>query len=583
MSDIREVSADRDQGNIPPSPVRKPAQDADLMREELSSVIASPDFARAPIMKRLLSFLVGETAAGRGDQLKAYSVAVDGLGRAPDYDARADSYPRVQVGRLRRMLDSYYRSTRPSAGLRLMIPSGRYRVTLQPAGDDAQVETADPPATLLPGSALEFGWHTGLILLFMLLTTIMLVQLLPLRTSAPAAARDRPVIELVAVRMANESALGNLVRASLINGLARSAVYDLRYARRSGERDPKAAAPRYRLGTDLIEGPQPRLFLRLTRTSPERLIWSGDIGLPDDGRIGADVIDRALAPAITMIGHVNGIVATHELQELGNREAVGHACLLTYHRYRKERNVTELEPVRACVERSLKLDPGNADLQAAAAQLTIERMLGSAVEPRDRPSLLQTARRHAELAGSIDPFDPWSNMARARVALARNACPQATSFALRAARHQPYDPLLLADAGLYLLDCGDPRAEGLIRQAIALDGDPDGRFHTTLLLLAIGRGDHAMAREALGRMEPPASGQHAYFYLVDAAGRAMIGDAARARASWAQLRTTNPHIADDPQGFFERIGYAANLRDRAIGYLRGAGLIAQAGSENPIR
>lgn len=582
MSDIREVSADREQGKIPSRLVHEHVPDADLMREELSSVIASPDFARAPIMKRLLCFLVGETAAGRGDQLKAYSVAVDGLGRAPDYDARADSYPRVQVGRLRRMLDSYYRSTRPSAGLRLMIPSGRYRVTLQPASDDAQLVTANPLATVLPVSALQFSWHTGLILLFMLLGTIILVQLLPLRTSAPAAARDRPVIELVAVRMANDSALGNLLRASLINGLARSSVYDLRYARRSAAPDPKTPSPRYRLGTDLIEGPQPRLFLRLTRTSPERLIWSGDIDLPSDGRLDGDAIDRALAPAITMIGRVNGIVATHELQELGNREAVGHACLLTYHRYRKERNVAELGPVRACVERSLKFDPGNGDLQAAAAQLTIEHMLGAKVEPRDRPSLLQTARRHAELAGSIDPFDPWTNLARARVALARDACPQATSFAVRAASRQPYDPLLLADAGLYLLDCGDPRAEGLIRQAIALDGDPDGRAHTSLLLLAIGRGDHAMAREALARMEPPPGGQHASFHLVEAAGRAMIGDTARARASWTQLRTTNPQIADDPQGFFERIGYAANLRARAIGYLRGAGLMTQA-SEKPIR
>lgn len=573
MSDISEVGADRDLGNNIGRPVPTPVPDADLMREELRSVIASPDFARAPIMKRLLSFLVDETAAGRGDQLKAYSVAVDGLGRAPDYDARADSYPRVQVGRLRRMLDSYYGSTPPSGRMRLAIPSGRYRVTLQPMGENVPSMAADPSVSLLPQSALRLGWYTASVLLLLLLGTMLLVQLLPLRTSAPAAARDRPVMELIAVRMAEESPLGNLLRASLINGLARSAAYDLRYARRSGEQGPKMVEPRYRLGTDLINGAQPRLFLRLTRTSPDRLIWSADISLPDDGQLDGGTIDRALSPAIAMIGRVDGIVATHELQELGHREAVGHACLLTYHRYRRERNVADLDDVRACVDRSLKLDPGNANLQAAAAQITIERMLGSDVEPRDRPILLQTARRHAELAGSINPFDPWSNMARARVALARNACSQAVGLTMQAARRQPYDPLLLADAGLYLLDCGDPRAEEMIRQAIALDGDPDGRFHTSLLLLAIGRGDHAMAREALAQMEPPASGHQAYFHLVDATGRAMIGDMGGARASWAQLRMASPQIAADPQGFFERIGYAAGLRARAIGYLRRAGLI----------
>ena len=48
-----------------------PVGQAGLMREELQSVLASSDFSRAPIMKQLLCFLVEETAAGRGDQLKA--------------------------------------------------------------------------------------------------------------------------------------------------------------------------------------------------------------------------------------------------------------------------------------------------------------------------------------------------------------------------------------------------------------------------------------------------------------------------------------------------------------------------------
>lgn len=573
MSDTQEIANDRDKAERPPPPVPNELPDAAVMREELRSVIASPDFARAPIMKRLLSFLVGETAAGRGDQLKAYSVAVDGLGRAPDYDARADSYPRVQVGRLRRMLEAHYRTATPAGGFRLTIPSGRYKVALQSTETDAQDQAADLPPQLLPERPLLFGWQTLLLALMLVTTTILLLQVVPVRTASPDAGRVRPLLDLAGVPMAQRNDLGRLVRATLLNGLSRSTMYDLRAVRQSGALDPHPVAARYRLSADLIDGARPRLFLRLTSISPERLIWSGDITLPPGAPPDAEALDLVLAPAIATIGRVNGLIATHQLQENSGIEAMGYSCALLYHQYRKDRTDRELEHVRACVERSLNLNPNNAELQAAAAQLAIERMVSSGTDPRDRATLLLTARRHAQIAASINPFDPWGNAARARIAVMRRACPQAISFAMRASQLQPYDPTLLADAGVYLLDCGDPRAEGLIRRAIALDDNPEGRFYAPLLLLAISRDDPTLAREALSHMTPPVIGRHAQFYLTSAAGYAMTGDVQRARAAWRQLQTNSPAIAQDPQGFFERLGYSEPLRTKAVGHLRSAGLL----------
>ena len=574
MSETSDVAIDRTEAGPPPRPSRAAIGDAEIMRQELQSVIASPDFSRAPIMKRLLSFLVGETAAGRGDQLKAYSVAVDGLGRAPDYDARADSYPRVQVGRLRRMLESYYNTTPPVGGLRLTIPSGRYRVALQPIASTPTAGASDTLASLLPERPLTFGWHVALLLLLVLLTAAALFQIVPMRTAAPSAARERPVLELTAAEMARSGRLGNMVRATLLNGLGRSSVYELRAQRRSGARDPQASPARYRLSTDMIDGANPRLFLRLSRNSPDRLLWSGDISLPSAGEIDGAELDRRLAPVIASIGRVNGLVATHELQENGGLEAAGYSCFLLYHRYRKDRTDSERTHARTCVESSLKQNPEDSGLQAAAAQLAIEHTVASDVDPRDRAARLQTARRHAYIATSLDPQDPWALAARARVAIMRRACPQAISFATRAAQLQPYDPALLADVGLYLLDCGDPRAEGMIRRAVALDDNPEGRFYAPLLLVAIGRDNHGMAREALARMAPPVIGRHDRFYLVSAAGYAMLGDLGSARAAWIQLKGNKPSVTDDPEGYFEQLGYAPNLRVKAIAHLRKAGLIA---------
>ncbi|KRB86415.1 hypothetical protein ASE00_06820 [Sphingomonas sp. Root710] len=573
MTDTSDMAIDRTEAEPAAAVSRVLDSDADKMRRELQSVIASPDFARAPIMKRLLSFLVGETAAGRGDQLKAYSVAVDGLGRAPDYDARADSYPRVQVGRLRRMLDSYYNVTPPVDGLRLTIPSGRYRVALQPANTVAEAGApADISIPMLPGSPLTFGWHVALLLMLVLLIAAVLFRMVPMRTTTPDAAQERPVLEFASADVARESQLGNVVRAALLNGLSRSGVYDLRSQRRSGIRDPHVAPPRYRLSTDMIGGANPRLFLRLSRVSPDQLLWSGDISLPSESQIDGVELDRRLAPVIASIGRVNGLVATHELQESNGLEARGYSCFLLYHRYRKDRTDSERDHVRACVEASLKRHPEDPGLQAAAAQLAIERTVASDIDPRDRAEQLQAARRHAQIATAIAPQDPWALAARARIAVIRKACPQAVGFAMRASEVQPYDPALLADIGVYLLDCGDPRAEEMIRRAIALDDNPEGRFYAPLLLLAISRDDKAMAHEALAHMAPPVIGRHSRFYLISAAGYAMLGDYGRARAAWIQLKANSPLVANDPEAYLEQLGYAADLRGRAMAHLRKARL-----------
>lgn len=568
MTDTSEIAINRAGAKGSSVPNRSGPPEAELMREELQSVIDSTDFARAPIMKRLLSFLVGETAAGRGDQLKAYSVAVDGLGRAPDYDARADSYPRVQVGRLRRMLDSYYRATAPVVGLRLTIPSGRYKVMLEAAQPEVGEPAPVPAIPFIPERPLVFGQQIALLLVLLLAGTVLVLQIVPMRTGPPIADRERPLVDLSAVEMASRSEFGSLIRARLLDGLSRSTMYDLRAMRPTGALDPHPRLASYRLSAELTSSDRPRLFLRLSSAAPERLVWSGDISLPKTGDPGGDALDHALAPAIATLGRVNGVIATHQLQGNSGRQAIGYSCLLLYHQYRKVRTDEELENVRSCVTNSLELNPNNAGLQAAAAQLAIEKMVSTRTDPRNRSTLLLTARRHSQIAASIDPFDAWTNAARARIALLRKSCPQAINFARRAAQLQPYDPTLLADTGTYLLGCDDILAESMIRRAIALDDNPEGRFYAPLLLLAISRDNRRIAQEALTRMAPPIVGRHGDFYLISASGYAMIGDLTQAKTAWAQLETSYPAIARDPKNLIERLGYTEQLQAKVIGHLR---------------
>ncbi|WP_374651450.1 tetratricopeptide repeat protein [Rhizorhabdus sp.] len=567
MSAIETGVSDDDTNGASDGASAEAGADAELIRAELRSVLTSPDFSRAPIMKRLLCFLVEETVAGRGDQLKAYSVAVDGLGRAPDYDARADSYPRVQVGRLRKMLDNHYRTSSGPDDIRLSIPSGRYKVLLERPATSAE----EPPEPLPPtqtehrpsavSSKLSFGLSLLLILVLVAGLGTAAAILLPL--DDPRATNERPVLEVAGTTMARQSPLGARIRTVLINGLGRSLAFDLRplTLSRASQTPPKNSPPaRYRLGADLIDGPSPRLFLRLTQLSPDKLIWSGDVTLPPTERNDAAALDQRLATVIATIGKVDGLIAIHELQRSSGRQAIGYSCLLLYHRYRKQRLPEDRLHVETCIDRSLARTPDDASLQAAAAQLAMEKMSDPGVDAQAKAGYLLAARRHAQLARALDPYNGWTNATQARIALARGSCSQSSSFAQRAIALQPYEPNLLADVGTYLADCRDPDAEAVIRRAIAVGDDPSGRYHVPLLMLAVIRDDRALAGEALSLMAPPVIGRPRGFYIMAAAGYGMLGDRAKAYAAWKQLERLDGAVASAPRSYLDRLGYSLATR-----------------------
>jgi hypothetical protein len=46
--------------------------------------------------------VVEETLAGRGDSIKAYTIAIDCFDQEPDFDPQTDPYVRILARRLRR-------------------------------------------------------------------------------------------------------------------------------------------------------------------------------------------------------------------------------------------------------------------------------------------------------------------------------------------------------------------------------------------------------------------------------------------------------------------------------------------------
>src|SRR5215472_3885837 len=84
----------------------------------LVRVLQWPDLHASERQRRLLTYLVEETRAGRAARLKAYNIATAVLGRNERFDPQIDPVVRIEVSYLRRCLERYYLTDGRSETLR---------------------------------------------------------------------------------------------------------------------------------------------------------------------------------------------------------------------------------------------------------------------------------------------------------------------------------------------------------------------------------------------------------------------------------------------------------------------------------
>jgi TolB-like protein/Tfp pilus assembly protein PilF len=116
--------------------------------DSLARIFASKQFSNAERRRKLLAYLVEETLAGRGPDLKEFRIGVDVYGRdAGTYDPRIDAVIRVEVGRLRIKLAEYYAGDGRDDAVRIELPKGSYSVRFQANSGPEADHNAEPAET----------------------------------------------------------------------------------------------------------------------------------------------------------------------------------------------------------------------------------------------------------------------------------------------------------------------------------------------------------------------------------------------------------------------------------------------------
>ncbi len=106
----------------------------DAPRAQLDRILRSKTFQRARRLRGLLEYVVN--AATNGQVPGQLQTARDLFGKSEDFDPSLDPVIRVQFGRLRRALASYYSTEGAKDTLIIDIPNRQYAPVFQNAGSN---------------------------------------------------------------------------------------------------------------------------------------------------------------------------------------------------------------------------------------------------------------------------------------------------------------------------------------------------------------------------------------------------------------------------------------------------------------
>ncbi len=98
----------------------------DLVRQALGRVVSSDEFQASPRLQQFLTYVVEETLAGRGAQIRGKAIAVEVYGRRID-GTGGQNLVRVEARRLRRLLREFYEDHWDGTGVRIFVDPGGYK------------------------------------------------------------------------------------------------------------------------------------------------------------------------------------------------------------------------------------------------------------------------------------------------------------------------------------------------------------------------------------------------------------------------------------------------------------------------
>ncbi|MCA8879554.1 MAG: hypothetical protein KDA73_06225 [Rhodobacteraceae bacterium] len=506
----------------------------DAIREALERILASPEFTASTRRRDFLRFIVEEALAGRAHGLKGSVIAREVYERDSEFSGKSDPVVRLDAGRLRRDLDSYY--VGPGAGdpIRISIPKGGYvpvfdvrdEEPISPAQDELSVSSTPemPPRSAGPAPATPEPrvrsrgrrWRIVAAVGAAVALAVMLALLwLPRGGTPPAtpsAIRGYPRVVIMPFTAITPSSEARVLAA----GLGIALVDDLQrfnglriYTPPEGS-DPGRIADRLRDEPGALYVVQGKISAGDTRVQIDTNLRN----LRTDEVIWSDAHDIALEPArltelrgtvagriATALGQPYGPIGADLVRTIPDTEPTSvdsYLCVLRAYEHRRNFAAATYAPTLACLEAAVARDPKYSDAWAMLGWLHLDagrfEYPGAAPIEEEYAQALEAAR-HAQ---SLAPDSVLALKALSSIQHYRGRYEESERLARRAVALNPYDPDTLAQLGWRLamrgnFDEGVPFLQEAIDRSV---NPPDWYYHMIAAHYMMNEDYAAMYREA---------------------------------------------------------------------------------------
>ncbi|MCE2829086.1 MAG: hypothetical protein LW742_04835 [Sphingomonadales bacterium] len=552
------------------------------LRREMEYLLASSMFRKSPKLSQLLAYLVGATLRGEGETLKSYTVAVDGLGRAADFDAQADSYPRVQVMRLRNFLSSFYARYEPVGELCIYILPGSYRVRLAKfaiAYPDIVVRNArrrlgssavevDPVAVAKAAPSVVAGRNRFKLPQAVLWGGAAAAALVAAVLFVPKFGKGDGVLQGVhapVLRISDISTgadplsreIAGEIEHALENGIAQSWAVDTLGSVEGN--DSGSARADYRLDANLtrLGGDGRQLLMEMIDKSDGRIIWSESYPIDD-----SKPIQPQLHQALVQITTPLGVIGRRELASGNTQKYSGYRCLVAAQAVIAGKTFVSTENVKQCLDQPL----GNPQLEAVRLSSAAMRSIQEGYF-NSQTLAIANGEDLAERAIETYPDEASGHFALAWMNYIQNSCAAGNYHAEEALRHNPYDRTATVYLASFAEECAFPGGPELVERALAsrVDGQSSLGLAIVNLALKSGRSD------ILGSVSPRRSTS------VSADSESLLCDAtALRRQSWAAFVKLQRRPGATPDELLQKAVFSKANRARILNLLREKAVLSAA-------
>ena len=459
------------------APESRPSEAA--VREQLERVVASAQFTAAESARRLLRYVVEETLAGRGDQLKEYTLATEVFGRDASFDPKINPTVRVEASRLRRRLEYYYLTLGRRDPVLIELPRGTYAPSfhahadvLHLRDDIAQVkqsqEANEATASWLP--SLPGGPS---------------IVVLPFETLG-----------------ATDSLFGDGITVEIVTALSR--FRELHLIGRStaflhrGERSP--AQLRGELGADYVlsgsvrrADDRVRVHAELASGESGDLLWAEVYERDLSVQAIFEVQDEIAGQVVATVAQPHGVIARPELtaaQHKAPERLDAYDCVLLFYDYAANRSPEGHAKVKAALENEIRETPEVASLWAALSFVHTDTYRFGYNPEQGREQARDLGFEAARKAVKLDPLHALGYHALFLACFAREDMSGFRAAADRCLELNPNNSDLLADYGLHLT-FADEWTVGmlLLKMALSLNPEPPDWYWFPFFVWHLDRGE----------------------------------------------------------------------------------------------